>query len=144
MAAFNLHGLEYLLITFIIFIVGRVFQKRVTLKVENSPPNITNTTKVFSELIVDPLEKLTNIEKLTELDKIRCIESDCKELLKAAGFDNIYKLVESETDDLYEKVVATNNRFMFMSQIPSKSRIVCWQECAKILLTEFQTSIYSP
>ena len=139
-----MQGLEYLLITFIIFIFGRVFQKRVTLKIENPPPKIMNTNDIISEQVVDPLEKLTNIEKLPDLDEIMCIKPDCKELLKAAGFDNIYKLVESETDDLYERVVAANNRFMFMSQTPSKSRITCWQECAKILLVDFQTSVYSP
>ena len=144
MATFNLQGFEYLLITFIIFIFGRVFQKIVTLKIENPPTIIANKNEIISEQAVGPLEKLTNIEKLSGLDEIRCLEPDCKELLKAAGFDNIYKLVESETDDLYEKVVAANNRFMFMSQTPSKSRITCWQECAKILLAEFQNSIHSP
>jgi len=136
MATFNLQGLEYLLITFIIFIFGRIFQKMETFKIENPQPKITNTNDNNIEHVVDPLEKLINIEKLPDLDGIRCIEPNCMELLKAAGFDNIYKLVESETEDLYEKVVAVNNRFMFMSQTPSKSRIICWQECAKILLTE--------
>jgi len=136
MATFNLQGLEYLLITFIIFIFGRIFQKMETFKIENPQPKITNTNDNNIEHVVDPLEKLINIEKLPDLDEIRCIEPNCMELLKAAGFDNIYKLVESETEDLYEKVVAVNNRFMFMSQTPSKSRIICWQECAKILLTE--------
>jgi len=107
-----------------------------TFKIENPQPKITNINDNNIEHVVDPLEKLINIEKLPGLDEIRCIEPNCEELLKAAGFDNIYKLVESETEDLYEKVVAVNNRFMFMSQTPSKSRIICWQECAKILLTE--------
>ena len=136
MATFNLQGLEYLLITFVIFIFGRIFQKMETFKIENPQPKITNINDNNIEHVVDPLEKLINIEKLPGLDEIRCIEPNCEELLKAAGFDNIYKLVESETEDLYEKVVAVNNRFMFMSQTPSKSRIICWQECAKILLTE--------
>jgi hypothetical protein len=91
----------------------------------------TQTAGMTKEIL---LEKLDEIEFLTELSEVNGIGPKYRELLSASGFEDIYQLIECEADAIVESVRYTNKWAMIVKQTPSRHKIVNWQESAKTLI----------
>jgi predicted flap endonuclease-1-like 5' DNA nuclease len=68
-----------------------------------------------------------------DLFRIKGIGEEYGDLLEAAGVDTVPELAQRKADNLYQKIVETNNAKKLVRKLPAASQIKNWVEQAKKL-----------
>lgn len=68
-----------------------------------------------------------------DLFRVKGIGEEYSDLLEAAGVDTVVELATRNADNLYDKLVATNEEKKLVRQLPTKAQVAEWVEQAKTL-----------
>ncbi len=68
-----------------------------------------------------------------DLFRIKGIGEEYGDLLEAAGVDTVPELAQRKADNLYQKIVETNNAKKLVRKLPALSQIKTWIDQAKKL-----------
>jgi len=66
-----------------------------------------------------------------DLFRIKGVGEEYSDLLEAAGVDTVPELAQRNADNLYKKIVETNNEKKLVRKIPSRDQVADWIEQAK-------------
>lgn len=68
-----------------------------------------------------------------DLFRVKGIGEEYSDLLEAAGVDTVVELATRNSDNLYAKLVETNEAKKLVRQLPSSAQVAEWVEQAKTL-----------
>lgn len=68
-----------------------------------------------------------------DLFRIKGVSEEYADLLEAAGVDTVPELAQRNPDNLYQKLVATNEEKNLVRHVPSQAAVTDWIEQAKQL-----------
>ena len=93
--------------------------------------------ELADRLEADPREilELANRADLARVNGIGAVYSD---LLEHAGVDTVKELAKRRPDNLYQKVIATNEAMHFAKALPPEAKVEDWVRQAKTLDTVLQ------
>ncbi len=87
---------------------------------------LCDKTKISDALILKWVNR-------ADLFRIKGIGEEYGDLLEAAGVDTVPELAQRKADNLYQKVVETNNVKKLVRKLPAQSQIKNWIDQAKKL-----------
>ncbi len=87
---------------------------------------LCDKTKISDALILKWVNR-------ADLFRIKGIGEEYGDLLEAAGVDTVPELAQRKADNLYQKVVETNNAKKLVRKLPAQSQIKNWIDQAKKL-----------
>jgi predicted flap endonuclease-1-like 5' DNA nuclease len=68
-----------------------------------------------------------------DLYRIKGVGEEYSDLLEAAGVDTVVELAQRNADNLYQKIVATNEEKKLVRKLPTAAQVAGWVEQAKQL-----------
>jgi predicted flap endonuclease-1-like 5' DNA nuclease len=70
---------------------------------------------------------------LADLYRIKGVGSEYSDLLEEAGVDTVVELAKRDAKNLYEKMLATNQKKNLVNQMPGRKQVAKWVAQAKRL-----------
>jgi len=87
---------------------------------------ITEKTEISKKLILRWVNQ-------ADLFRIKGIGEEYADLLEAAGVDTVPELAQRNPENLYDKLVATNQEKKLVRQLPALTKVTDWVQQAKQL-----------